>query len=59
MWFDDFSNKQSETIQSCRMKAVDLRDIENIEQVNWSKVQDGGINYPDFNSTYMIQLLYI
>lgn len=46
MWFDDFSNKLFETIQSCGTKATDLKET---DQVNWSKVQDRGIYNLDFN----------
>jgi len=28
MWFDDFSKQPSETIQSCGMKAIDLRETD-------------------------------
>lgn len=39
MWFDDFSKKLFETIQSRGMKATVLMETDYIEQVNWSKVQ--------------------
>lgn len=45
MWFDDFSKKLFETIQSCGIKAIEFK-----EDIGKNKMVEGRQNYPlDFN----------